>query len=644
MARQYATAAFTDPANATQNTALAWQYAGYADHFLQDSFAAGHLINKTLAMQWFIEWVSATSVPVDNWDLIKDFTSAAQPGLAGTGLYDLSKQLVSNDPQTVEEYADYGQRMAAVGLTPAVDANYQRYLAFLGSMAAQLASGAVHDHFNTKSVYVASAGHPARYQLWGDDTMLNGADGAGAAQDAARRSQAAIQELISAGHTDITQQSLLDSLPTQVSSTATGALQPIETWARSIAATSKSEIFGYVRSAAAWGLSPRISRVSQDWVGRTASHEVWRHSLGDWPAWDNGYGRNVSVLVSGESLYATTPGYVFQLDKATGANPAGYNLLKGYDYGDVRLAGDHARVYAGITGWLPAISTQNLQEILWYNPLSGSGNTLTVNPILVLPSDPSSRAMDPADLAVPFVGHNGHVYSVNPRNGATNSYLELGWGSYEILVASDGDRLLVGGNGGVTALVPESGPPFAYYATWPRRVLVGTGDQGGRTNVLCEPGLVYASAWKFLTKFDPDTGNVLRRTELRSDALELRLATDGVNVFAASTGGTVYGIDDGTGEQLFKLEMNTPAQAPTTLLSRTACCTRPPGEGSPPSTQTAGRSYSRQSSTRPSTPAARRRSRRCEWIPMEKPSSWARTCGWWRSRWRSKGRCGPARG
>ena len=240
------------------------------------------------------------------------------------------------------------------------------------------------------------------------------------------------------------------------------------TWARSIADTCKDDIFGYLRTAAAWGVSPRISRVSQDWAGRPAAQEVWRRSLGQWPDWDNGYGRYVSVLVSGESLYATTPGYVFQLDKATGENPAGYNLLKGYDYGDVRLAGDHARVYAGINGWLPAIS-------------------------------------------------------------------------------------------------PESGPQFTTYGTWPRRVLVGTGDQGGRTNVLCEPGLVYASARSFLAKFDPDSGTVMRRTQLRSDALELRLATDGVNVFAASTGGTVYGIQDDTGQQFFKVEMNTPAQAPTTL-------------------------------------------------------------------------------
>ena len=28
--------------------------AGYADHFLRDSFAAGHLVNKTLLIQWYI--------------------------------------------------------------------------------------------------------------------------------------------------------------------------------------------------------------------------------------------------------------------------------------------------------------------------------------------------------------------------------------------------------------------------------------------------------------------------------------------------------------------------------------------------------------------------------------------------------------
>ncbi len=49
-------------ADGTEREALrcrARVYAGYADHFLQDSFAAGHLVNKTLVIQWYIEWLAA---------------------------------------------------------------------------------------------------------------------------------------------------------------------------------------------------------------------------------------------------------------------------------------------------------------------------------------------------------------------------------------------------------------------------------------------------------------------------------------------------------------------------------------------------------------------------------------------------------
>jgi hypothetical protein len=38
-------------------------YAGYADHFLQDSYAAGHLVNKTLVMQWYVEWLADAAFP-----------------------------------------------------------------------------------------------------------------------------------------------------------------------------------------------------------------------------------------------------------------------------------------------------------------------------------------------------------------------------------------------------------------------------------------------------------------------------------------------------------------------------------------------------------------------------------------------------
>ena len=46
-------------------------YAGYADHFLQDSFAAGHLINKTLVIQWYIEWLAAAGVSYPHRDVLE---------------------------------------------------------------------------------------------------------------------------------------------------------------------------------------------------------------------------------------------------------------------------------------------------------------------------------------------------------------------------------------------------------------------------------------------------------------------------------------------------------------------------------------------------------------------------------------------
>ena len=63
-------------------------WAGYADHFLQDSFAAGHLINKTLVIQWYIEWLAASGVSYPGRDVLDTLTAARQPPLHGPGLYD----------------------------------------------------------------------------------------------------------------------------------------------------------------------------------------------------------------------------------------------------------------------------------------------------------------------------------------------------------------------------------------------------------------------------------------------------------------------------------------------------------------------------------------------------------------------------
>ena len=63
-------------------------WAGYADHFLQDSFAAGHLVNKTLVIQWYIEWLAASGVSYPGRDVLDALTAARQPLLHGPRLYD----------------------------------------------------------------------------------------------------------------------------------------------------------------------------------------------------------------------------------------------------------------------------------------------------------------------------------------------------------------------------------------------------------------------------------------------------------------------------------------------------------------------------------------------------------------------------
>ena len=101
-------------------TNLAWIHHGYADHFLHDSFAAGHLINKTLVMQWYLDWVGNTWTPVPDWDLVQFMTPARQPDLAGRPLYSAFDNPGARgevrDPQTASEHWSLARRMAVTGV------------------------------------------------------------------------------------------------------------------------------------------------------------------------------------------------------------------------------------------------------------------------------------------------------------------------------------------------------------------------------------------------------------------------------------------------------------------------------------------------------------------------------------------------
>ena len=96
---------------------------GFGDHFLGDSYAAGHLINKTLIMQWFAQWLDTKGAKRDymseeEWRRVQQI-AYGQPGVAGAGLAkpETIGEAVSNDPQSVENLdGDWTTRFEALGL------------------------------------------------------------------------------------------------------------------------------------------------------------------------------------------------------------------------------------------------------------------------------------------------------------------------------------------------------------------------------------------------------------------------------------------------------------------------------------------------------------------------------------------------
>ena len=254
-----------DASTKAELTYRAWLNHGYADHFLQDSFAAGHLVNKTLVMQWFIDWAADKwYVPLADWDMVKTMTASHQPGLAAQGLYNPTNPGSVRDPQTAEEQATLQARMNTCGVRAdghtSQHGAYLNYLAFLNSTVVQSASGVLHDHFNDTSLWVTSADHSTPYQIWGDDTMLNGGDGVEIASTTAHLSQQSIVDILNTGATSITEQAIRNRFPTHVRNA--GQMYPLQAWhgrIRGVADDLFESVHYYVRRT-----MPRIGHISID--------------------------------------------------------------------------------------------------------------------------------------------------------------------------------------------------------------------------------------------------------------------------------------------------------------------------------------------------------------------------------------------
>ena len=248
------------PKEAEEHLRTAWLTNGYGDHFLQDSFAAGHLANKTLVMQWWLDYLNAndrrfndpaahlrgsrgapgppvSGLPDD--DVRRRMGSREQPGVAGRELYSTPITEVGSsrgdrelgetvtDPQTAQERDDYNRRVAGSGVDgvgfvgesyeEGRQRNYQAYLRFLNSAVLQAGAGAAHDYLNERGLTVTNKRGDTMW-IGGDDTLLSksGPIGAQLAGEASALSRKAIEELLDKGETEITVEQIFELVPTSV--------------------------------------------------------------------------------------------------------------------------------------------------------------------------------------------------------------------------------------------------------------------------------------------------------------------------------------------------------------------------------------------------------------------------------------------
>jgi Domain of unknown function (DUF4157) len=233
--------------------------AGYADHFLQDSFAAGHQVNKTLLIQWYIEWLAGAGVSYPGRDLLDTLTVARQPLLHGPGHYDRAAARVGDltggragavpgppwDPQDVAD-APMANRIAVSGVTGDSAAErraaYAAYLTMLRSGTVQLAVKVAHEYLNKQSLLVASGPDDPPFRLHGDHTLLAGGEGSLRAARAAQASRRAISELLQHGETEVSSWDIFDSFPNHVEHD--GRLVSLSEWHQDGLRDLCSDLFG----------------------------------------------------------------------------------------------------------------------------------------------------------------------------------------------------------------------------------------------------------------------------------------------------------------------------------------------------------------------------------------------------------------
>jgi hypothetical protein len=437
-------------------TNLAWIHHGYADHFLHDSFAAGHLVNKTLVMQWYLDWVGNTWTPVPDWDLVQFMTLARQPDLAGRPLYsafnDPAARGEVRDPQTASEHWSLARRTAVSGVRAdgsPLGSSYKRWLAFLGTGVVQLASNTVHDHFNASSLWVSSQAHPQAFQLYGDNTMIRGGEGYQIASATAQLSQRSIVELLAGGHTDVTSSDIAARFPSRVHDTAAlASSQSLEQWAYGYQGQA-SAVFDGLKNRLVGSIRTRLAPVNIDVTGG------WR--------WDGVTGSALDVAVGGSTAWS--------LD-ASHLDGQGNGPVQSWDQTTskwVTSGGAGVRIAVDGSGgrWVVNAAGDSFYSPFQDDNAWQKGQRAVVAGVeglvdVAAGTDGSAWALAKAAVA------GGHQLMRGVPGSGTHSWRPVSGGATAVSVGPDGSAWVVNDRGSVLRLSPGTGadPFVGDGATW----------------------------------------------------------------------------------------------------------------------------------------------------------------------------------
>ena len=287
----------------------------FGEHYLQDSFASGHLINKGFVMALALEHRLTDKLTPAKVQEIQTATAHAGayalPGDAKAKLdaraggqaepqNSLDDQTMkARDPQSALEAAkavganggskDQGKRMemSASGIDPN-SMSFAEYRGFLNDLWLQKITNTLHDKYCVNGLSVASPDNPAIFKIYGDSNMMRSSEGATYTAATSQMSRDAINALVNNKRHELSAleaggpaqqplpvtsvEAIIARFPNRVVDDD-GTQMPLETWATGAPMRKKvADIIGVLSGDFVTGLLRVGSKAKNVSAGLDASH------------------------------------------------------------------------------------------------------------------------------------------------------------------------------------------------------------------------------------------------------------------------------------------------------------------------------------------------------------------------------------